>query len=247
MYFNSDQVIVYPASNRLNNSRAIYTSETNLTNPLRIGNSFESYLIKYEAPTDENSGLLEFILGGYYFKINLTQEDINGLNSGDNYLGLFVMESEGSEEDLENGTFLNLSNFSGHSNSLDVDNKFLGLYIDTADNYDTDLENKPRGHKDTRGAIDYINYIGILYWLKVGKVEDSNPPSKTLEIDSAAYIRYDKNHLGVIENNIIKRIPQITTMSVSEFNEGGRMNFPLNPEKGDILIVYNDESVPIPN
>ena len=245
MFFNSDNVIVYPASNRLNNSRAIYTSETNLTNPLRVGNSFESYLITYKEPSNnsDKDGLLEFILGGYYFKINFNKDYLNSLPLGIIYLGLLVGE-DGEESELKNETFLNLLNFTDETVGLDLNNEFSGLYIGSSSGFSNSddirdlVENYPRFCKLVTDNASFKKYY---YWLKIGEVIEDGSSSKRFIDDPNAYIRYDQDHLGYRdENNIIKKVKltQITTKSLSEFAETG---YPENPKKGDILLVYIDD------
>lgn len=268
-FMRSKAVTVYPASNRENNPRAVFTSEVNLTNSLRVGNSFESYLI-------DNNGVvslsgLEFVLGGYYFKLDSSPASmINGYNSSDNdysdlYLLIATSEERNSSEDSKsksNNTFLNLDNLEDPApfinNVLDEtvgqNTNFTGLALVTKlylKNNVYDSNNIPsRGHNEKRLVRNSNGeerpYLVKFYWLRLGGYKNGSL-SNPFIVDPTAILRYDQKHIGIIENNIIKRIPQITTMSVSEFNEGGRMNFPPNSEKGDILIVYNDESVPIPN
>ena len=68
MFINSNNIEVFPSSNRKNNSRAIYTSELNLTGILNSITDQDSFLINADI-TGNTITSLECIIHGYYFLI----------------------------------------------------------------------------------------------------------------------------------------------------------------------------------
>lgn len=102
-YLPSDKVFVFPfGGNRITDELSRSLSEQNITNIARMLTSYDSYVVNY----DNTSHVIEFVLGGYYFKANV--ETL--LSDATNLYASIVI-----------------------SNSVDNDYKYLagGDYIDT--------------------------------------------------------------------------------------------------------------------
>lgn len=141
-YVNSNNIIVFPAANRRDNSRAVYTSEVNLINMINCLTDADSFLIRAERDTNNNLLFknIEVIIHGYYFQITNFDFSVNTLDNGDIYFGINVSDTVSRD-------FPALSHNKG--NSLDDGGEFTGLAIVTVN------QNSP--------------LLGYNYYLKFGE------------------------------------------------------------------------------
>lgn len=209
-YFESGNVIAYPASNRgLDYPRSVYTSEINLANIIKSVTDKESFIL----PTTTLDGNIEVILGGYYFKIN---KSLNALSNGSYGLGIKL--------DSSNENFPNLINIETEDNKLDNDGNFYGI----------ELSNNDSGYTCwLHLGVKEGNEFKLDPESKIKITADSVKVSS----DSSTNIVNLKDYINEITEKF-KALPSIYSYSKKEYNEGGLR--PDSPKEGDLLLVYED-------
>lgn len=89
-YFNSDNVRVFPSTNRYIYPQGKLTSENNFVNILNSITDYNSYVLDY------SDNILKVIIHGYYFEINIPNLDskLPGQGYANYYLGILVETTE---------------------------------------------------------------------------------------------------------------------------------------------------------
>lgn len=207
----SDHIKAFPVSKRKNNPSAVYTSEINLTNMVKVSSDFNSYVVsdniqKNSDQIFKDGSYLSFVVDGYYFEMALAGSGLTPVVFNNNlYFYIYKKSDDGNPE------FINLVSIDSEE-ELDDGTTFRGLGISTS--------NPGEG----------INYLSI---------SGSWNGSTTFTIDDSCYVKYLSDHISYSEART-DRVPRITSRKIygSEVSSGEISSYPENPKVGDIFIIY---------
>lgn len=150
-YITSDHIKAFPVSKRKNNPSAVYTSEINLTNMVKVPGDFNSYVVSADIQKNSDTVFIEgsylsFVVDGYYFKIDLAGSGLLPTNF-DNDLYFYINKSadDGNtefvnlvsvdpDEELDDGTYFRGLGVSDNSQSNSL--KISGTWVNGKFNID---------------------------------------------------------------------------------------------------------------
>jgi len=228
-YIQSKNIKVYPTANRKQpfDPESIYRSEANsvLANKLISPNKQGSYVL---TETYDSTKPLEFVLGGYYFKIK--DPSVITQDNKDYYCAGIIIDyrspEQSEEQDIDNTEFSSkiLKNLEGIVSGInapntcldDSTNSFTGLYI-----YSNSTSIDTSKFTDTLRLLEKQNDVYIIpesskFSFDTRLIKDFNNPAKYL---SDYFLNYEfKNTPGWITTRKV-HADEIKTTKVSSVNE----------------------------
>lgn len=174
-YINSNNIKVYPCVSRDRDNgidpEANLPTENNLTQVIRSIYKRDSFLISDSA----NVNNFEFVLGGYYFKIDTT--DTNWTNLGDTIWAGIKLKNDPTSS--YQALVIDNNKNTGETSSdyyscTDVDGSFEGLYLSTTE---------PSGYTYTLQLLadGEIPATSKLYWITENILDDSITTPKVVD------------------------------------------------------------------
>lgn len=169
-YFLSENVKVFPCAYRgqdgagkIFNPEARLNTEWNFTRGVNqwreesdITTAKQSYIISYSKPTTEITGILKFILGGYYFEITgLTTEDIASMRNKLLCLKLASITTENMATKVIDSWTTNTS----HILDIEISGSYYFTGIKILSTEETDQGDFQLGILNSSGNILYSNFL----------------------------------------------------------------------------------------
>ena len=185
-YVESNAINMFPSSTRTSDIYSRFTTELNLVNMVNSVTDKDSYVVKW----DSANKIIEFVLGGYYFKADV-----------DSIASTLRFSTQGG---ITNSVWANCVVGRASSEEIDLDNRLLNW---SNGQYTTDNNNAFQGISFTKGNHEnpptLNGYTTTFYYLQLFEVVNGE-----LKVPSESMIKFESTSFNITEiTNAVTSIP----------------------------------------